>query len=135
MIIGEQEIGPSKLPLALEFLATTVRKEAFFHRRQLCRHPIPVHSGLGGAYYFLNSRGENAAIVKPTDEEPFASNNPKYFVGKALGQPGLKRSVRVRKTGFREVAAYLLDYEHFANVPPTFLDVQMKEREVLCDQP
>ncbi|CAM8912828.1 unnamed protein product [Rhodiola kirilowii] len=83
--------------------------------------PLPVHSGLGGAYYFRNARGESVAIVKPTDEEPFAPNNPKGFVGKALGQPGLKRSVRVGETGFREVAAYLLDYEHFANVPPTAL--------------
>ncbi|XP_073055058.1 phosphatidylinositol 4-kinase gamma 5-like [Primulina eburnea] len=83
--------------------------------------PLPVHSGLGGAYYFRNSRGESVAIVKPTDEEPFAPNNPKGFVGKALGQPGLKRSVRVGETGFREVAAYLLDYDHFANVPPTAL--------------
>ncbi|KAA8529293.1 hypothetical protein F0562_033908 [Nyssa sinensis] len=83
--------------------------------------PIPVHNGLGGAYYFRNSRGESVAIVKPTDEEPFAPNNPKGFVGKALGQPGLKRSVRVGETGFREVAAYLLDYGHFANVPPTAL--------------
>ncbi|KAH7834559.1 hypothetical protein Vadar_017360 [Vaccinium darrowii] len=83
--------------------------------------PIPVHSGLGGAYYFRNNRGESVAIVKPTDEEPFAPNNPKGFVGKALGQPGLKRSVRVGETGFREVAAYLLDYGHFASVPPTVL--------------
>ncbi|KAJ4710687.1 Phosphatidylinositol 4-kinase [Melia azedarach] len=83
--------------------------------------PIPVHSGLGGAYYFRNSRGESVAIVKPTDEEPFAPNNPKGFVGKALGQPGFKRSVRVGETGIREVAAYLLDYDHFANVPPTAL--------------
>uniref|UniRef100_A0A7N0T5S1 1-phosphatidylinositol 4-kinase n=1 Tax=Kalanchoe fedtschenkoi TaxID=63787 RepID=A0A7N0T5S1_KALFE len=83
--------------------------------------PLPVHSGLGGAYYFRNARGESVAIVKPTDEEPFAPNNPKGFVGKALGQPGLKPSVRVGETGFREVAAYLLDYEHFANVPPTAL--------------
>ncbi|KAJ6847995.1 phosphatidylinositol 4-kinase gamma 5-like [Iris pallida] len=83
--------------------------------------PIPVHSGLGGAYYFRNRIGESVAIVKPTDEEPFAPNNPKGFVGKALGQPGLKRSVRVGETGFREVAAYLLDYDHFANVPPTVL--------------
>lgn len=83
--------------------------------------PVPVHSGLGGAYYFRNSFGESVAIVKPTDEEPFAPNNPKGFVGKALGQPGLKRSVRVGETGFREVAAYLLDYDHFANVPPTAL--------------
>ncbi|CAL8159045.1 unnamed protein product [Prunus armeniaca] len=83
--------------------------------------PIPVHSGLGGAYYFRNISGESVAIVKPTDEEPFAPNNPKGFVGKALGQPGLKSSVRVGETGFREVAAYLLDYDHFANVPPTVL--------------
>ncbi|XWS64147.1 hypothetical protein CRYUN_Cryun06bG0161800 [Craigia yunnanensis] len=83
--------------------------------------PLPVHSGLGGAYYFRNSRGESVVIVKPTDEEPFAPNNPKGFVGKALGQPGLKRSVRVGETGFREVVAYLLDYGHFANVPPTAL--------------
>ncbi|XP_011079569.1 phosphatidylinositol 4-kinase gamma 5-like [Sesamum indicum] len=83
--------------------------------------PLPVHSGLGGAYYFRNVRGESVAIVKPTDEEPFAPNNPKGFIGKALGQPGLKRSVRVGETGFREVAAYLLDYDHFANVPPTAL--------------
>ena len=83
--------------------------------------PRPVHSGLGGAYYFRNKNGLNIAIVKPTDEEPFAPNNPKGFIGKALGQPGLKRSVRVGETGFREVAAYLLDYNHFANVPPTIL--------------
>ncbi|XP_071709673.1 phosphatidylinositol 4-kinase gamma 5-like [Rutidosis leptorrhynchoides] len=83
--------------------------------------PVPVHGGLGGAYYFKNIKGESVAIVKPTDEEPFAPNNPKGFVGKALGQPGLKRSVRVGETGFREVAAFLLDYDHFANVPPTAL--------------
>ncbi|CAI9768049.1 unnamed protein product [Fraxinus pennsylvanica] len=83
--------------------------------------PIPAHGGLGGAYYFRDSRGKSVAIVKPTDEEPFAPNNPKGFVGKALGQPGLKRFVRVGETGFREVAAYLLDYDHFANVPPTAL--------------
>ncbi|WVZ08633.1 hypothetical protein V8G54_021979 [Vigna mungo] len=83
--------------------------------------PIPIHGGLGGAYYFRNSNGENVAIVKPTDEEPYAPNNPKGFVGKTLGQPGLKRSVRVGETGFREVAAYLLDHDHFANVPCTAL--------------
>ncbi|KAL1361015.1 hypothetical protein HN51_006388 [Arachis hypogaea] len=83
--------------------------------------PIPIQSGLGGAYYFRNCDGENAAIVKPTDEEPYAPNNPKGFVGNALGQPGLKRSVRVGETGLREVAAYLLDHDHFANVPSTAL--------------
>ncbi|XP_059452541.1 phosphatidylinositol 4-kinase gamma 5-like [Corylus avellana] len=83
--------------------------------------PIPIHSGLGGAYYFRNCFGENVAIVKPTDEEPYAPNNPKGFVGRTLGQSGLKRTVRVGETGFREVAAYLLDYDHSANVPSTAL--------------
>ncbi|KAL6909927.1 hypothetical protein ACP4OV_001586 [Aristida adscensionis] len=83
--------------------------------------PVPANGGLGGAYYFRNSKGENAAIVKPNDEEPFAPNNPKGFTGKALGQPGLKKSVRVGETGYREVAAYLLDYDNSANVPPTVL--------------
>ncbi|KAJ4879752.1 Phosphatidylinositol 4-kinase gamma 5 [Raphanus sativus] len=83
--------------------------------------PVAVHSGLGGVYFFKNVRGESVAIVKPTDEEPFAPNNPKGFVGKALGQPGLKRSVRVGETGYREVAAYLLDKDGFARVPPTAL--------------
>ncbi|KAM0884750.1 hypothetical protein ACQ4PT_030784 [Festuca glaucescens] len=83
--------------------------------------PVAVNSGMGGAYYFKNMWGEHVAIVKPTDEEPFAPNNPKGFVGRALGQPGLKRSVRVGETGFREVAAYLLDHNNFANVPPTML--------------
>ncbi|KAF8747747.1 hypothetical protein HU200_013153 [Digitaria exilis] len=83
--------------------------------------PVPVTDGMGGAYYFGVDMGERVAIIKPTDEEPFAPNNPKGFVGKTLGQPGLKRSVRVGETGFREVAAYLLDHKNFANVPLTML--------------
>lgn len=83
--------------------------------------PVPAGGGLGGAYYFRNRRGESIAIVKPTDEEPFAPNNPKGFVGKILGQPGLKRSIRVGETGVREVAAYLLDHGSFAKVPATAL--------------
>lgn len=83
--------------------------------------PVAVTGGLGGAYYFRNCSGESVAIVKPTDEEPFAPNNPKGFVGRSLGQPGLKRAVRVGETGVREVAAYLLDHKRFAKVPPTVL--------------
>lgn len=83
--------------------------------------PVPAGGGLGGAYYFRNCRGDSIAIVKPTDEEPFAPNNPKGFTGRSLGQPGLKRSIRVGETGLREVAAYLLDHEHFAKVPSTAL--------------
>lgn len=38
-----------------------------------------------------------------------------------MGQPGLKPSIRVGETGLREVAAYLLDHDHFAKVPVTAL--------------
>lgn len=83
--------------------------------------PVAVSGGLGGAYFFRNCSGKSVAIVKPTDEEPFAPNNPKGYVGRSLGQPGLKRTVRVGETGVREVAAYLLDHKGFAKVPPTVL--------------
>lgn len=43
------------------------------------------------------------------------------FVGRALGDPGLKPTVRVGEAAMREVAAYLLDHENFARVPPTVL--------------
>ncbi|KAH7299621.1 hypothetical protein KP509_24G021200 [Ceratopteris richardii] len=83
--------------------------------------PTPVSGGLGGAYYFRNTNGDTVAIVKPTDEEPFAPNNPKGYIGRTLGQPGVKKAVRVGETGVREVAAYLLDHGNFARVPPTVL--------------
>lgn len=41
------------------------------------------------------------------------------FVGRALGEPGLKPTVRVGEAAMREVAAFLLDYDHFSQVPHT----------------
>ena len=43
------------------------------------------------------------------------------FVGRALGEPGLKPTVRVGEAALREVAAFLLDYGAFAGVPNTVL--------------
>lgn len=42
-------------------------------------------------------------------------------MGRALGEPGLKPTVRVGEAAMREVAAFLLDYDHFARVPYTVL--------------
>lgn len=42
-------------------------------------------------------------------------------MGRALGDPGLKPSVRVGEAAVREVAAFLLDREHFARVPHTVM--------------
>lgn len=83
--------------------------------------PEILSGGLGGAYLFRDVRGEPVGVLKPSDEEPLAPNNPKGFSGRELGQPGLKRAVRVGEASIREVAAYLLDYEGFSNVPCTAL--------------
>jgi hypothetical protein len=77
-------------------------------------------AGLGGSYLFKDDSGAPAAIIKPCDEEPMAPNNPRGYVGRALGDPGLKKSVRVGEAAMREVAAYLLDGGR-AGVPPTVL--------------
>ncbi|XP_050373816.1 phosphatidylinositol 4-kinase gamma 1-like [Argentina anserina] len=82
---------------------------------------LPVPSGLGGAYFLCSRNGDNIAAVKPIDEEPLAFNNPKGFGGQMMGQPGLKRSVRIGESGIRELAAYLLDHGGFAGVPPSAL--------------
>lgn len=83
--------------------------------------PERLTEGLGGAYVFKNNLGQKIAVVKPTDEEPLAPNNPKGFVGRSLGDPGLKPTVRVGEAGLREAAAYLLDHDNFSKVPFTSL--------------
>lgn len=76
---------------------------------------------MGGTYFFPNELGRKCAIFKPCDEEPLAPANPKGYVGRNLGDPGWKSTVRVGEAAMREVAAYLLDHDHFAQVPHTVL--------------
>lgn len=75
-----------------------------------CCCPVPQEpeaatEGLGGTYFFANEAGQKIAIMKPCDEEPLAPNNPKGFVGRQLGEPGLKPTVRVGEAASREVRA------------------------------
>ncbi|XP_047944966.1 phosphatidylinositol 4-kinase gamma 8-like [Salvia hispanica] len=83
--------------------------------------PEPTSSGLGGAYFLRAQNGDTIAVAKPIDEEPLAFNNPKGLGGRLLGQPGMKSSIRIGETGLRESAAYVLDHDGFAGVPPTAL--------------
>lgn len=83
--------------------------------------PKPLSKGLGGAYVFHSQNGDGIAVVKPADEEPSAFNNTRGLGGRMLGQPGLKSSIQLGESGIREVAAYLLDREGFAGVPPSAL--------------
>ncbi|XP_051138884.1 phosphatidylinositol 4-kinase gamma 1-like [Andrographis paniculata] len=84
-------------------------------------NPEPISKGLGGAYLFRACNGDTIAVAKPTDEEPLAFNNPKGLVGRKLGQPGMKCSIKIGETGARESAAYFLDHDGFSGVPPTGL--------------
>lgn len=85
-----------------------------------CQEPEKAQDGMGGTYFFCNENGQKVAILKPCDEEPLAPNNPKGYVGRQLGDPGWKPTVRVGEAAMREVAAYLLD-GGFARVPTSVL--------------
>ncbi|KAF8072520.1 PI4KG7 [Scenedesmus sp. PABB004] len=85
------------------------------------QEPEAAREGMGGTYFFPNDAGRKCAIFKPCDEEPLAPANPKGYVGRTLGDPGWKSTVRVGEAAMREVAAYLLDHDHFAQVPHTVL--------------
>lgn len=81
--------------------------------------PVPVSSGSGGAYFLYSKNGDVIAVAKSIGQEPLPF--PKGLGGLMLGQPGLIRSVRAGETGIRELAAYILDHDAFAGVPPTVL--------------
>lgn len=86
-----------------------------------CQEPDKTAEGMGGTYFFSNDSGAKVAILKPCDEEPLAPNNPKGYVGRQLGDPGWKPTVRVGEAAMREVAAYLLDHDGWARVPTSVL--------------
>ncbi|GAB4861588.1 Phosphatidylinositol 4-kinase gamma 4 [Ancistrocladus abbreviatus] len=96
-------------------------------------YPVRSTEGSGGAYFMLDSAGqEYVSVFKPIDEEPKAVNNPQGLPSTPDGE-GLKRGTRVGEGAFREAAAYLLDHPisgpraisgemvGFAGVPPTGL--------------
>lgn len=112
---------------AIQFIGTGGNRRKLLRMQQQIRSgfesgmvPQALTEGLGGCYVFSSDTGKKIAVVKPTDEEPLAPNNPKGFVGRSLGEPGLKPTVRVGEAAVREAAAYLLD-QGFAKVPCTSL--------------
>jgi len=124
----QQQQAPAGRKPSIQFLGNTSNRSKLRKMRQEINsgfeadvEPQVVSDGLGGCYILRNDSGKNIAIIKPTDEEPLAPNNPKGFVGRSLGDPGLKPTVRVGEAALRETAAYLLDYDRFARVPWTSL--------------
>ncbi|TDH70369.1 hypothetical protein CCR75_007690 [Bremia lactucae] len=82
--------------------------------------PVLAMDGTGGTYFFKDPSHRNVCCFKPQDEEPFGPNNPRGLVGQ-LGQNGLRRGILSGEACERELAAYILDKDHFAGVPPTSL--------------
>ena len=78
--------------------------------------------GTSGVYFLKDSSasGEIVSVFKPIDEEPFAPNNPRDMkapFGSETCRPGVKSG----EANIREVIAYVLDHDGFANVPATTL--------------
>lgn len=82
--------------------------------------PTLSMDGTGGTYFLRDPSHRNVGCFKPQDEEPFGPNNPRGLVGE-LGQSGLRRGILSGEACERELAAYLLDKDHFAGVPATAL--------------
>ncbi|CAH0477556.1 unnamed protein product [Peronospora belbahrii] len=82
--------------------------------------PVLAMDGTGGTYFFKDPSYRNVCCFKPQDEEPFGPNNPRGLVGQ-LGQSGLRRGILSGEACERELAAYMLDKDHFAGVPATSL--------------
>ena len=54
--------------------------------------PKLAENGTSGSYFLMSGSHKTVAIFKPFDEEPFAPNNPKKYVGE-LGSQGFRRGI------------------------------------------
>eukprot|EP01102_Stenamoeba_stenopodia_P005519 TRINITY_DN1627_c0_g1_i1.p1 TRINITY_DN1627_c0_g1~~TRINITY_DN1627_c0_g1_i1.p1 ORF type:complete len:472 (-),score=83.34 TRINITY_DN1627_c0_g1_i1:194-1609(-) len=84
--------------------------------------PEMVEDGEGGTYFLRDVNGNNIAVFKPADEEPFSVGNPKRGdkpeSDQELRGSDIKKGILPGEGCYREVAAYLLDKD-FAKVPLT----------------
>lgn len=85
--------------------------------------PVPIDDCTGGVYYLRTKNRRLTAVFKPADEEAYALNNPKHFLKpeKCSGIESMREGISAGDAAVREVAAYLLDHQHFARVPVTML--------------
>jgi hypothetical protein len=82
--------------------------------------PTLSNDGTSGTYFLKDKQEQTVAVFKPIDEEPFAPNNPRGMrapFGSDTCRPGVKSG----ELTVREVIAYMLDHEGFADVPATTL--------------
>ena len=82
--------------------------------------PKLTDEGTSGTYILRGRHKEARGIFKPIDEEQFAPNNPRNFKG-YFGDATFRHGVLSGEATIREMAAYLLDKDHFSSVPATTL--------------
>eukprot|EP00298_Acanthocystis_sp_HF-20_P025039 c36732_g1_i1.p1 GENE.c36732_g1_i1~~c36732_g1_i1.p1 ORF type:complete len:451 (-),score=158.07 c36732_g1_i1:38-1390(-) len=75
--------------------------------------PERISDATSGVYFFFDDHANPCAVFKPANEEVGCESNPKgnFVASRAHIGPG--------ESMIREVAAYLLDRDHFVGVPPT----------------
>jgi len=82
--------------------------------------PELAEEGEGGTYFMKNKRGKRIAVFKPFDEQPHCENNPKSKDSEIL-LPEAFEGIKTDEGPKNELAAYMLDRHHFADVPLTVL--------------
>jgi len=90
-----------------------------------------IEDGVNGVYFVkLQDKEGNFGVFKPSHEEAFAPENQKDRIGGLNEESPLKSGTYVGEAYKKEVAAYLLDHEHFARVPATkFSSVRIQPTE------
>eukprot|EP01084_Bolivina_argentea_P080474 145755_1 len=78
--------------------------------------PILASNGEGGTYFLRDIKNNNIACFKPSDEEVGCINNPRHRVN--INSCDIK-TIKPGDGYKREIAAYLLDNNHFHDVPLT----------------
>lgn len=82
--------------------------------------PKLTDDGTSGCYMLRGHSRKPVAVFKPIDEEQFAPNNPRDFSG-SFGSSTFRPGIVSGESTIREIAAYLLDHEHFSDVPITMM--------------
>jgi len=91
-------------------LLDSVREGLQSHAPELCEE------GVNGTYFLRNKEGLKIAVFKPTDEEGDNADNPKRSNHE---EPFVNKGILPGEGAQREVAAYVLDRDHFHGVPRT----------------
>lgn len=77
--------------------------------------------GSGGTYFLRNKDKRKVCVFKPSDEEPYALNNPRGYLNTGTDHLFMRDGVIPGEACIREVAAYLLDHDGYSSVPMTTL--------------